>query len=290
VNPAAKLSIFAIALALVAGTAAVVGNATQLEPPGGGKERPGHGGGEEMEMAATSSTADGTRITADGLTLRPNTTVIEPGEKTRWSFQILTADGDPVREFKPEQSKLLHLILVRSDLTGFQHLHPELKSDGTFVVSFELPDPGRYRAIVDFLTTDDEKHVLGTDLVAGDSTSERPLPPVSQTASVDGYHVTLETPEEVTAGEESHLDFHVEQAGRPVTDLQPYLGAYGHLVALHAPSVAYSHVHPTEEDLEQGSISFGAELMEPGNYRLFLQFRAGGSVHTAEFTLEARSA
>ena len=67
-------------------------------------------------------------------------------------------------------------------------------------------------------------------------------------------------------------------------DLQPYLGAYGHLVALHAPDLAYSHVHPNGEDRAAGAITFDTELHERGRYRLFLQFQTPGRVHTAAFT------
>ena len=40
------------------------------------------------------------------------------------------------------------------------------------------------------------------------------------------------------------LTLTVTKDGQPVTDLQPYLGAYGHLVALRAGDLAYLHVHP----------------------------------------------
>ena len=86
------------------------------------------------------------------------------------------------------------------------------------------------------------------------------------------------------AGEEAQLTFRVTRGGRPVRDLQPYLGAYGHLVALHAPDLAYSHVHPDGEDRAPGAITFDTELDERGAYRLFLQFQTGGRVHTAAFT------
>ncbi len=114
-----------------------------------------------------------------------------------------------------------------------------------------------------------------------------PLPGASTTASVDGYRVSLHRPATLTAGRESTLSFSVTRHGRPVTDLQPYLGAYGHLVALHAPGLEYSHVHPASKDLAAGTITFDAELPKPGSYRLFVQFQTGGRVHTAAFTQDA---
>jgi hypothetical protein len=77
------------------------------------------------------------------------------------------------------------------------------------------------------------------------------------------------------------VDFAVERDGRPVTDLQPYLGALGHLVMLRAGDLAYLHTHPDAERL-----SFGLEAPPPGDYRLYLQFQHAGAVHTAAFTVE----
>ncbi len=55
-------------------------------------------------------------------------------------------------------------------------------------------------------------------------------------------------------------------------------------MALHAPDLAYSHVHPDGEDRDAGAITFDVELEEPGPHRLYLQFQTGGRVHTVAFT------
>ena len=149
---------------------------------------------------------------------------------------------------------------------------------------------GRHRAIADFTTTDGERHVLGTDLVVPGRAAEAPLPAAATTALVDGYDVTLDRPGEIVAGEEADLAFTVSRDGEPVTGLQPYLGAFGHLVALHGPSIAYSHAHPTEEDLAEGTIGFGAELQEAGSVPAVPPVPSGGARTSAEFTLDARSA
>jgi hypothetical protein len=76
----------------------------------------------------------------------------------------------------------------------------------------------------------------------------------------------------------------------PVTDLEPYLAAYGHLVALREGDLAYLHVHsegaPGDGRTPAGpEIVFTAQVPSPGSYRLFLDFRHGGRVHTAAFTV-----
>lgn len=294
-----RLAAFAAGLALAGGAAAAVGAATDADPPfqdclkvaaadaglatedmAGSKEEGGHGG-EPMIEAVTG--ADGLRTVLAGLALAPVARSFPAGGAATWRFRIVDCDGNAVREFEPEQDKLLHLIVARTDFTGYQHLHPTLHGDGTWTVQIETPRAGRYRAIADFVI-DGRKYVVGTTLVAPGRAGDAPLPPERPTTSTDGYAVELQRPAVLAAGEESQLTFRVTRDGRPVTMLEPYLGAYGHLVALHAPDLAYSHVHPDGEDRDAGAITFDTELHEEGPYRLFLQFQIDGRVHTAAFT------
>jgi hypothetical protein len=136
-------------------------------------------------------------------------------------------------------------------------------------------------------TTGGRRYVLGTGLTAPGAAAAVPLPRAATVARTDGYVVALSRPATLTAGREATLRFAVTRHGRPVTGLQPYLGAYGHLVALHAPGLEYSHVHPAEKNLAAGTITFDADLPKAGPYRLFVQFRAAGRVHTAAFTQTA---
>ncbi|HET6550537.1 MAG TPA: hypothetical protein VFG79_18880 [Solirubrobacter sp.] len=279
-----RLATFAAALCLAGGAAAAVGSATGATPPfqdclkvaAGETETMDAMAGEPMVEAVAG--ANGLRSELAGLRLSPSGRSLSP-----WRFRIMGCDGEPIRDFEPEQGKLLHLIVVRSDFTGYQHLHPVLGRDGTFSVDVDAARPGRYRAIADFVV-DGRKYVLGTDLRVPGTAIDEPLPAPALEASVDGYDVELQRPAVLEAGEEEQLTFRITREGRPVRDLEPYLGAYGHLVALHAPDLAYSHVHPAGEDRSAGVITFDAELDKPGTYRLFVQFQTGGRVHTVAFT------
>jgi len=293
-STASRLTAFATGLVILSGAAAGVGAATNATPPfqdclrvaaadagldtsmAENEDGGGHGG-EPMIEAVPGS--DGKRTELAGLELKPSSRSV-PGT---WRFRIVDCNGKAVRSFEPEQGKLLHLIVVRSDFTGYQHLHPTLGDDGTWSVAVKAPQAGRYRAIADFVIGG-RKYVLGTTLVAPGPASETPLPAPAERAAVDSYEVELQRPAVLEAGEESQLTFRVTRHGRPVRDLQPYLGAYGHLVALHAPDLAYSHVHPNGEDRAKGAITFDTELHRAGTYRLFMQFQTGGRVHTVAFT------
>ncbi len=294
-STASRLAAFAAGLVILSGAAAGVGAATDATPPlqdclkvaaadAGFGEGMMEDGGEEMVEAVPG--ADGLRSELAGVLLAPLPATFSAGATTTWRFRILDCDGKPIRDFEPEQGKLLHLIVVRTDFTGYQHLHPVLGPDGTFSVDIAAPTAGRYRAIADFVI-DGRKYVVATTLTAPGRATGAPLPRPSLHASVDGYDVELQRPAVLEAGGEAPLTFRITRRGRHVTDLEPYLGAYGHLVALHAPDLAYSHVHPDGEDRTSGAITFNAELHKRGTYRLFLQFQTRGRVHTAAFTQTA---
>jgi hypothetical protein len=289
-----RLVAFAAALAVTAGAAAAVGTSTSATPPfqdclkvaaleAGGDAEPMMEGGEEPMVEAVSG-AHGLTSELAGLEIRPEPARFAAGGTTAWRFRIAGCDGEPVRDFEPENDKLLHLIVVRSDFTAYQHLHPKLdRRTGTFSIDVATPRPGRYRAIADFVV-DGRKYVVGTDIVVSGVETLKPLPAESYEGTVDGYDVELQRPAVLEAGDEAQMTFRVTRDGRPADGLEPYLGAYGHLVALHAPDLAYSHVHPNGEDPGAGAITFDVELEEPGDHRLYLQFQTGGRVHTVAFT------
>ena len=81
------------------------------------------------------------------------------------------------------------------------------------------------------------------------------------------------------------------KAGRPVTDLQPYLSTYAHLTAFHDGDLAFAHLHPEGAvSGEHGgpTLAFHTTFDKPGNWRLFIQFQTDGTLHTAAVTLAVR--
>ena len=172
--------------------------------------------------------------------------------------------------------------MVRRDATGFQHVHPERDAAGTWRVPLTVPAGGVYRAFADFTPTGGPETTLGVDLFApGDFQPVAQAP--SRTSTVDGYTVTLDG--ELVPGATSPLRLTVTRDGAPVTDLQPYLGAYGHLVALRGGDLAYLHVHPGSTATSGPVVGFDAEVPSAGTYRMFFDFQVGGVVRTADFTV-----
>ena len=60
-------------------------------------------------------------------------------------FRIATSAGDTVTQFAVKHDKRMHVVVVRSDLTGYQHLHPTLGPDGVWSVPLTLNAPGTWR-------------------------------------------------------------------------------------------------------------------------------------------------
>lgn len=296
-NTLAKLGGYALSLALVFGGAVAAGQVVGPRGDADGDDGAmAHGSAPHATSPEDGSQAGefpkGLMVSQDGYTLRPRTAIaFTPGRRV-FSFTVVGPDGEPVREYTPSHDKDLHLIVVRRDLAGFQHLHPVLGGDGTWTVPLTLSEPGAYRAFADFAPKGrgDAPLTLGIDLsVAGDY-QPADVPAPARTATVDGYTVSLEGT--LKPGTSSRVTLTVSRNGKPVTDLEPYLAAYGHLVVLRTGDLAYLHVHPEGEPGDGKTsagpaISFLTEVPSTGTYRLFLDFRHQGVVHTAAFTAVA---
>lgn len=220
----------------------------------------------------------GLQVSEGGYTLRLAEQVLDAGRGVALSFRVDGPDGEPLTAYDVDHEKRLHLVAVRRDGTGFQHVHPTMAPDGTWTTALDLT-PGGWRVFADFNPTGATGLTLGADLsVAGDH-APVPPPPESTTTRVGRYTITLEGM--LTAGEASTLTLRVSRDGAPVTDLEPYLGAYGHLVALREGDLAYLHVHPEETGEAGPQVPFVAEVPTAGRYRLYLDFKHGGVVRTA---------
>jgi len=225
---------------------------------------------------------------ATGLSVQLITSTFTPGTSADLSFRVVAADGSTVNGYEVEQTKELHLVIVRSDLTGYQHLHPTRSSDGVWTVPVTFEQGGTYRVVADFVPVLDGaaagRTAVTTDITVAGPGSDTDLPAPATITSVDGYSVSIAG--DLSATEESPLTFTVTDSAGEAAVLEPYLGAFGHLVAFAKSDLAYTHIHPSSADEMTGELTFTGQVGAAGPHRLFLQFSAGGSVHTAEFTID----
>ncbi|MPY92634.1 MAG: hypothetical protein GEV08_06055 [Acidimicrobiia bacterium] len=284
----AKLGAYAAVLVVVLTAGAGVGAA--VGPLDDGDDAPGMAHETSSDGTTPEESPDmpaGLSASEAGYTFTPEDTTFTPGVAEPFAFRVLGPGGAPVTDFDTRHEQDLHLIVVSGYLADYQHLHPALSADGTWSTELGLPRAGGYRAYADFAAAGAEPLTLGVDLLVAGELAPQPLPAPAATATVDGYEVLLDG--DVTAGAESALHFRVARDGAAVSDLEPYLGAFGHLVAIRATDHAYLHVHPTE-DSSPAQVAFSVHVPSPGSYRLFLDFQHQGVVRTATFTLDVPAA
>jgi hypothetical protein len=264
-----KLGAFAAALALLFGAAAFAGGA--VKPLRAAAEA-------TADMGMDAMSVRGLAVSDDEFTLHLARRTAQQDKTFELAFRITDTRGATVKDFDVEHTKRMHFIVVRRDMTDFQHLHPVESRDGTWRVPLTLHEPGSYRVFADF-AVDGKPHTLADDLSTNGAVTWQPLPKPSRIAMTDGFKVQL-TEGPIEAGKESSLNFVVTRNGHRL-QTQDYLGAKGHLVALRQGDLAFLHVHPAPDTLD-----FDAAFPSAGQYRLFLQFKINGQVHTAEFTQE----
>lgn len=237
-------------------------------------------------------------------TVKITTTPAKPkaGEKTKLVFEI-SDGGTKLSSFDVVHEKQLHLLMVTPDLAWFAHEHPEPKPDGTFDFEFTFPHGGSYRLFSDFKATGKPGAVVPVDIeVDGAPAPKVPLAPTNlvEARTVGDYQVRLTSPVP-PAGASSTLKFLVVKDKKPVTDLEQYLGALGHLVIINEDGKTFLHSHPDDHSAphddtgkpphahpKTGEVGFGTLFPKPGLYKAWAQFLHKGKNITADFVLDVK--
>ncbi|HEY5093500.1 MAG TPA: hypothetical protein VII69_00120 [Candidatus Eremiobacteraceae bacterium] len=212
---------------------------------------------------------------------------------------------EPIRSYVTDMTKLLHLIVVSDDLREFQHVHPQLGSDGHFRLPISFPRAALYHIYADATPRGPGKAVFRFDVAIGDGRpAPRPARVSREIAQAGPYTVRLSSVR-VRAREDTPLLVAVQRAGLPAMDLHPYLGAYPHVVAIDASDLSYMHAHPMTPGAmgmgESGAMDSALDstatvpatmtvhlnFPRSGLYRIWFQFRGGGGVYAAPFVVQA---
>lgn len=279
----------------------------------------------DMEHGTTSGGQTGLRATAQLSVKSP----VSPGQSFPLAIIIKEAKGQPVEDFQTSQEKLMHLIVVSNDLGFFEHIHPNFTGTGRFDISTALPHAGSYTLFSDFKPVGMREQVVALPLrVAGSHTSTRPQVGLARTKTVGSTRVnlslsnpTIQPTKQTTpvAGQEVKVTFDLidTTTGRPISNLQPYLGAGGHLVILRqepqltAGSYIHAHALPlwgtkvsssivsnehsghtqlaSATSSAPGQVTFLVTFPKAGRYKLWGQFSRGGEIMTANFWVNVNS-
>lgn len=214
----------------------------------------------------------------------------QSGKKTTLNIIVNNKDGKPIKEFELEHEKLMHLIVVSKDLSYFDHIHPEYKGDGLFTISPNLQSGGEYKLFADFVPKGESKIVKSFEVdVEGKIKPTKLVEDKELTKVIDGKEVTLSF-DHLMTNMELTMTFNIRDAKtkEPITDLQPYLGAVGHVVAISGDTETYLHVHPMDENSTGPDAKFMTSFPKKGLYKIWGQFQQDGKVFIVPFTVNVQ--
>jgi hypothetical protein len=222
-------------------------------------------------------------------------------------------------DLEPDHGHLMHLYAIREpDLDVVFHLHPEQVHAGAFELPLPPMPPGRYKLFADIVhqgglgetpvTEMDIPNNAGTPL-SGDNAGGPVTAGPSISPLPDGNRMRWVTAGPVRTGEFQRFVFRIEDpAGKPISDLEPYMGMAGHAAFVSQDFTTFAHLHPVGSSsmpalmlaasanpaesmtamhaMPPGpDVSFPYAFPKPGNYRIFVQMKRAGQVQTGAFTV-----
>jgi hypothetical protein len=220
------------------------------------------------------------------------------------------ATGLAVRDYQVELTKKLHVIIVSENLSVFLHVHPRLLQNGHFVLDQHFPAEGKYHIFADATPAGLEQQVFRFDVGIGAVSAGHTgaLVPTGTLVTAGPYTVTLSTAT-LTVGRPEMIQIHIAKHGVPARDLHPYLGVAAHAVLVQSTGQSYVHAHSMSGDsvghmdmgvgqskslADSDTALIGSDSMlhltlrEPGEYKLWLQFRGGEALYVAPFIVIGR--
>jgi hypothetical protein len=191
---------------------------------------------------------------------------LKPGVSANLVFH-LERDGKTLSEFKLLHERVMHFIVVRDAFDEFQHLHPTVADDGFATIEIAFPMAGTYWLFVDCQAKGEAQQTVRHEIIiAGDPPAAPELK-----AIVPVVVIVAETKTEVSVqrgeGEWLVTFAHRDLDGHSLTDLEPYLGAMGHLVVIGAGTGEYVHAHAETQSATDGRVKFAAHIARPGFYK-----------------------
>ena len=268
-NAAAKLAGFLGVLAAVFGIAFFTGtqSAALLSPPET----------HSTDLGGLSSSVDGYSLTA----VRPQ---LEPGNDQFVELRITGPDGGPLGELDEVDGLPMHLVAVRRDLTGFQHINPAPGEGASWWALLNLM-PGPWHLTIELQPAALGRRItLGTDFTVGGDYRPEPLPPPSDDVAVGGLEVRRSGA--LTTRSDALSTFTITEGGHPVTDLQPVHGGLGHAVIFQPADLGYLHLHAVPTSSSGPFLTFEGGVPARGTYRIFVEFYRGERLHVAAYTVQ----
>jgi hypothetical protein len=225
-------------------------------------------------------------------------------------FAVKNQNGDLIKDLRIAHEKLMHVMIVSTDLSEFFHVHPEIQNDGTFKIPYAFPNGGTYKIFID-ITLADKTQVIDTAQLSVKGETEPAQKLIADDKfeqSTGGIKALMKPDGEFVAGKQMLLGFDVFDivTKKPVTDLQNYLGEKGHFVIISENLEEFVHAHPissTAKSTEHSEPSHDSKMPaansesvvsahvtfpKSGLYKLWAQFQRNGRVINVPFVIDVK--
>ncbi len=212
---------------------------------------------------------------------------IVAGEPCELRFQLI--DTKSGKALTPDalatlHTKKLHTMVVDASLSDYHHLHPQYDAaQQMFTCSFTPKLAQPYTAWHDLMRAETKEQIhLRNALPTNYSTSLPPtILPLRHAAAQDVQINLSATP--LRVGSESILSIDAsDRQGNILTDLEPVMGAYAHLVGFSQDGKHLIHCHPMGDEPDSpnargnGKLQFHITPEVAGNTKFFLQIQHHG--------------
>ena len=241
----------------------------------------------------------------------------EPKKSATFRYKIKNDKGEILKNYEIVHEKIMHFITVRKDLAYFLHEHPTYnEATGEFTIVITFPDDGPYRLFPDFTPGVENPQKLPVtvyqNLEVGNTSkyfAQNVVADTEQTKTYGDYNVITTFPKDTRKQQEIIFNLSITKNGKPVTNLENYLGALGHSVILKEETLDFIHTHAlgaknngTTQDhgaqpQQHGStrnniaskgpkIEFATTFPESGIYKIFTQFQHEGKIQTVDYAVK----
>lgn len=217
--------------------------------------------------------------------LSPETLI--PGQNATVKLTLNNPDNTPIDEsmLAIVHEKKMHLLIISGDFKEYHHIHPQQVTgeSGVYEATFTPKKTGFY--LWTDVTPPGGQAYVATMLGTLAKKSDIDLKPQQQ-ASSTGITASI-ADATLIAGSDAQIQIALrDDAGKPLTLVEPYLGALGHLVGFSVDGKRILHAHPVDDEYPaSGVLSFHVNAPHSGIWKLFLQVQQNGTVHTFPFTV-----
>jgi hypothetical protein len=222
-----------------------------------------------------------------GITATVTPDALVKGQERAFTVKLSKADMPvSLAALEERHTQKIHLLVVDESLVDYHHVHPVAGADaGSYNFSFMPQSDHNYVVYADVKLLNNGAQMIPVKLkgaapCAQDCT-DRTAALKASTAGVTGKVTFADAA--IKAGTPVNAEVELTgEDGKPLQDLEPVMGAYGHIVGFYEGLTDVAHMHPMgkepskDSDRSASPLKFMLHPEHAGYMKFFVQIRRGG--------------